>query len=96
MNILSKACKECEEGLDEDNMKMCIPGLDVVALFPNLKSKNSGVRLRHQVMKGEINIKAFKWRKGARYIVINKRCTGPLGSLWHSGMYCPTGERWEG
>ena len=82
-NILSEACMECEEGLDEDNMKMCILGLDLVALFPNLKSKNSGVRLRHQVMKGEINIKGFKWKKGARYIVINKRYTGPLGSLWH-------------
>ena len=48
---------ECKDGLKEENLN--IFGLDVVALFPSLKSKNSWVRLRHMVMKSDMEIKGF-------------------------------------
>ena len=61
--ILAEDCLEWEDGLKEENFS--IFGLDVVALFPSLKSKNSWVRLRHMVMKSDMEIKGFKWKKGA-------------------------------
>ena len=66
--ILAEDCLECEDGLKEDLNSTCA-SLDVVALFPSLKSKNSGVRLRHMVMKRDMEIQGFKWKKGARHIV---------------------------
>ena len=35
--ILAEECMECEDGIKEENLNMCILGLDVVALFPSLK-----------------------------------------------------------
>ena len=35
-------CDECGDGIEEGELEMCILGLDVVGLFPAMKSKNSG------------------------------------------------------
>ena len=64
-------CEECGDGLDEDDLEMCILGLDVVGLFPAMKSKNSGAILRRQSVKGPLKVRGFKWRHGARYIRVN-------------------------
>ena len=74
-------CCECGEGIDEDELEMCILGLDVVGLFPAMKSKNSGAILRRQSAKGPLKVKGFKWKHGARYIRIHKHLTGDLGKV---------------
>ena len=60
---------------------MCILGLDVVGLFPAMKSKNSGMILRRQAVKNPMKVKGFRWRHGARYIRLHKHLTGDLGKV---------------
>ena len=64
--ILAEDCLEWEDGLKEENLS--IFDLDVVALFPSLKSMNSLMRLMHMVIKSDMEIKGFKWKKGAWYV----------------------------
>ena len=74
-------CNECGEGINEDDIEMCILGLDVVGLFPAMKSKNSGRILRRQAVKGPLKVRGFKWKHGARYIRVNKHLTGDLSKV---------------
>ena len=60
---------------------MCILGLNVVGLFPAMKSKNSGQILRKQAVKIPIKGKGFKWKHGARYVRLNKHLMGDLGKV---------------
>ena len=74
-------CDECGFGINEDDLEMCILGLDVVGLFPAMKSKNSGMILRRQAVKNPLKVKGFKWKHGARYIRLHKHLTGDLGKV---------------
>ena len=74
-------CNECGEGINEDDIEMCILWLDVVGLFPAMKSKNSGRILRRQAVKGPLKVRGFKWKHGARYIRVNKHLTGDLSKV---------------
>ena len=74
-------CEECGEGINEEDLEMCILGLDVVGLFPAMKSKNSGKILRRQAVKGPLKVKGFKWKHGTRYIRVNKHLTGDLSKV---------------
>ena len=55
--VMKIECGECGEGIDEDDLEMCILGLDVVGLFPAMKSKNSGAILRRQSVKGPLKVR---------------------------------------
>ena len=79
---LEQDCDDCGQGIYMEDREMCLLGLDVVALFPSMKSKNTGLIIRKQVLKSPLKIKGFNWKQGARYIVVNKKYTGDLGCIW--------------
>ena len=56
-------------------------GSDVVALFPSIKSKSTGLIVRKRVEKSTLKFPGFKYRQGARYIVMNEKYTGDLQGL---------------
>ena len=41
--IMAADCAECGEGICESEMQVSLLGLDVVALFPSITSKNTGI-----------------------------------------------------
>ena len=61
---MSEDCEECGEGISEDELEMCLLGLDVVGLFPAMKGKNSGKILRETAVKTKgLKVKGFRWRE---------------------------------
>ena len=78
-----KECTDCGEGLYWEDHEVCLLGLDVVALFPSMKSLTTGRIVRDHVLRSPLKIEGFNWRQGARYIVVNKRYTGDLKCLWN-------------
>ena len=79
---LEQDCTSCGGGLFLEDKEMCLLGLDVVALFPSMKSKNTGIIIRRQIQKSPLKIRGFDWRQGTRYIVMNKQYTGDLSRIW--------------
>ena len=79
---MNKDCEECGEGIGEEELHQTLLGLDVVGLFPAIKSKNTGQIVRRMVVRSNIKIKGFNWKYGARYIAMNKHLTGDLKPLW--------------
>ena len=71
-------CQDCGDGIAEEDLEMCLLGLDVVGLFPAMKEKNSGRILREQSVKNPMIVKVFKWKEGAMYIRVHKHLTGDL------------------
>ena len=47
-------CKECGEGIGEEELHQTLIGLDVVGLFPAMKSKNTGRIIRRRIIKSKI------------------------------------------
>ena len=80
---MEKECEECGEGLYWEDQEICLLGLDVVALFPSMKSEQTGKIIRHTVMTSPIKIEGFDWKQGARYIVVNRKYTSDLRCLWN-------------
>ena len=60
-------CKECGEGIGEEELHQTLIGLDVVGLFPAMKSKNTGRIIRRRIIKSKINTRGFNWRQGKVY-----------------------------
>ena len=58
-------------------------GNDVVGLFPNIKSKNTGRIVREKVEKSDLEFAGFDYKQGGRYIVMNRGYTGNLKPLWN-------------
>ena len=77
-----KECEECGPPIEEEMERMCLLGLDVVALFPSMSAKKTGEIVRRRIMKSKMRFTGFDWRRGAAYIVINKHLTSSIGSLW--------------
>ena len=69
-------------GISDSDLEMCLIGVDVIALFPNIKSKNTGKIVRNAVISSPIKIRGFDWKQGVRYILINKHLTGDLIKIW--------------
>ena len=82
-DMMETDCDCCGEGLFWEDQEICLLGLDVVALFPSMKSKETGLIIRHQVLKSPIKVEGFDWKQGARYIVVNRSLTGDLKCLWN-------------
>ena len=79
---LKKDCDECGEGISEKELEICLLGNDVVALFPSIKSQNTGKIVRKRVIRSPLKFDGFNWRQGARYVVMNKHLTSDLQELW--------------
>ena len=54
----------------------------MVALFPSIKSKSTGLIVRKRVEISPLEFKGFNWKQGARYIVMNRHLTSDLQELW--------------
>ena len=76
-------CDTCGKPVDKKELERVLLGNDVVGLFPNIKSKNSGKIVREKVEESEIVFEGFDYKQGGRYIVMNKRYTGNLKPLWN-------------
>ena len=78
-------CGDCHNELKERMMMDCtectIIGLDVVGIFPAMKSKNTGRIIRRRILKSKIKTRGFNWRQVIRYIVINRHLTDDLSSI---------------
>ena len=79
--IMRRDCTDCGGGIGEEELMQTLLGLDVVGLFPAMKSKTTGAIVRKMVVKSEIKIRGFNWKHGVRYIALNKHLTGDLGIL---------------
>ena len=78
---LKECCQECGPGLFDEDKESYIIGSDVVALFPSIKSKTTGLIVRRRVEKSSLKFPGFNYRQGARYIVMNKNYTGDLTGI---------------
>ena len=59
-DLMEIDCNDCGEGLFWEDQEICLLGLDVVALFPSIKSENTG-RIKHQqIMKSPIKIEGYE------------------------------------
>ena len=54
-----------------------------MALFPSIKSRNTGVIVRRRVEKTTLKFPGFNYRHGLRYIKMNKHLTGDLQKIRH-------------
>ena len=79
---LGEDCEECGPGISAREMDVCVLGNDVVALFPSIKSKNTGVIVRKRIENSQLRIEGFDYKRGARYIVMNRKYTSALHELW--------------
>ena len=66
-----------------EDQEICLLVLDVVALFPSMKSETTGRIIRKLVSKSPINIEGYDWKQGARYIVVNRKYTSDLRCIWN-------------
>ena len=64
--VLEKKMSErCEcYGPPAPDLRRCLLGLDVVALFPSMTSKRSGMIVRERVRKSTIVPASFDWKVG--------------------------------
>ena len=79
--LLKVDCKECGPGLFDEDRESYIIGSDVVALFPSIKSRTTGLIIRRRVERTTLQFPGFNYRQGARYIVMNRHYTGDLQGL---------------
>ena len=82
-DLMEADCSECGEGLYWEDQAICLLGLDVVALFPSMSSQMTGKIIREHVIKSPMKIDGYDWKQGARYIVLNRKYTSDLKSLWN-------------
>ena len=77
-------CNECGPGILEfEQPELCLIGNDVKALFPSIKSKNTGRIIREAVEKTTMEFEGFDQQKALAYIVMNRELTSDLEELEH-------------
>ena len=78
---LKRDCHECGRGIWDEDKESYIIGSDVVALFPSIKSRSTGMIVRKRVEKTTLKFPGFNYRHGLRYIRMNRNLTGDLSAL---------------
>ena len=78
---MNEDCEECVVRVSYEELEMVLAGLDVVGLFPAIKSKTTGAIIRKMVLKSGITVSGMCWKNAARYITMNKHLTGDLGPV---------------
>ena len=79
---LEKDCITCGQGILREDKELCMLGLNGVALFPSMKSKNTGKIIMRQLWKIPLKINGFNWKHGVSFLVVNKEYTGDLKLTW--------------
>ena len=54
----------------------------MATLFPSMQSKTTGEIIREHTIRSPIQMEGYDWRQGARYLVLNRKYTGSLKTLW--------------
>ena len=90
---LKENCDRCGPGIYDEDKESYLIGSDVLALFPSIKSRNTGIIVRKRVEKTSLKFPGFNTRHGLRYIQMNKHLTGDLLEL---DIYCLGEERPRG
>ena len=80
-NILNDSCDECGPPSKIEDLQMCHLGLDVVALFPSMQERNTGLIIRNRTIQSSLKMPSFDTKEGGRYVIMNQNLTGPLGKL---------------
>ena len=78
---LFSTCDACGEQWVREDFQMSLIGNDVVALFPSIKSRTTGIIIRMEAEKSPIKVEGFEFEKGLKYIVMNKKYTGNLKTI---------------
>jgi hypothetical protein len=58
-------CNRCGKAVSAMELERVLLGNDVVGLFPNIKSKNSGKIVRQKVEMSELEFEGFDYKQGA-------------------------------
>ena len=75
-------CSNCGPGISEINEpELCLIGNDVKALFPSIKSKNTGKLIRKAVENTSMEFEGFDQQKALAYISMNQDLTSDLEEL---------------
>ena len=69
---IGEECVTCGKGMSKKDLERVLIGNDIVGLFPNIKSKNTGRICKERVEKSDLVIEGFDYKHGARYIIMNK------------------------
>ena len=59
---IAHSCSTCGPGVNKKELERCLLGNDVVGLFPNIKSKNTGRIVREKVEKSGVRFKGFDYK----------------------------------
>ena len=60
---LDTDCESCGEATPVEDLEMVLIGNDVIAQFPNIKSKNTGRIVRHRVEKSPLEFEGFDYKQ---------------------------------
>ena len=74
-------CKDCGQGVSEEEKHHTLQGWDVTGLFPAMQSESTGLIVRNEIIKCKIKINGFLWKHGIRYSSMNEKLTGDLEGL---------------
>ena len=78
---MEQDCEECGRGIHEEDQQMCLVGNDVVALFPSILSRSTGIIVRNRAEKNPLEFKGFNYKQGARYIKMHEHLTCNLHEI---------------
>ena len=70
--ISSRHCKDCGEGIQDEDMTFSLVGMDAVALFPSLSGKRTARIVRRRVARSNLKFEGFNWKKAVIYVMTNK------------------------
>ena len=90
-DLMNEDCGDCGAvGVSYEELEVALLGLDVVSLFPNIKSKPTGEIVRKMLVKSGIKVNGMNWKQACRYIAMNRHLTGMLDPIrkflpWRKG-----------
>ena len=76
-------CEDCGKATTSEEMEMALVANDVVALYPSLKSENTGKIIRKKVQESKVIFEGFDDKMGRAYIVLNRKYTSDLEKIEH-------------
>ena len=74
-------CKECEPGIELQEQELCLVGSDVKALFPSIKSENTGKIIREAVKSTSLKLQGYNIEKALAYVAMNTDLTTDLEEI---------------
>ena len=76
-------CDLCGKILTKEEMSITMIGSDVVALYPSIQAKSTGLIVRKSIQETELKFEGFDEKMGLAYIVINKEISSGTSEIEH-------------